>query len=106
MKFDFAIAPVDAAVLIIYLIGVVLFGIWIGRGQRNVTGYLLGGRDVPWWALLGSIVATETSTATFLSVPGLAFAEPIAGQLDTGSTAQAVTSVFCNWPSACWSAVA
>ncbi|MHB8973398.1 MAG: sodium:solute symporter [Pirellulaceae bacterium] len=79
MKFDFAIAPVDAAVLIIYLIGVVLFGMWIGRGQHNVTGYLLGGRDVPWWALLGSIVATETSTATFLSVPGLAFAEPIPG---------------------------
>ena len=61
MKFDFAIAPVDAAVLIIYLVGVVLFGIWVGRGQRDVTGYLLGGRDVPWWALLGSIVLSLVS---------------------------------------------
>ena len=105
MKFDFAIAPVDAAVLIIYLIGVVLFRMWIGRGQHNVTGYLLGGRDVPWWALLGSIVATETSTATFLSVPGLAFAEPIPGAR-RWIHARAAICVFCNWPSACWSAVA
>ena len=47
---------------------------WVGRGQRDLSGYLLGGRDMPWWAILGSIVATETSTATFLSVPGIAFA--------------------------------
>ncbi len=79
MKFDFTIAPVDAVVLVLYLIVVVLFGVWVGRGQRDVTGYLLGGRDVPWWALLGSIVATETSTATFLSVPGLTFAERLPG---------------------------
>ncbi|MAG93831.1 MAG: transporter [Planctomycetaceae bacterium] len=49
-------------------------GLWIGRGKQNLSDYLLGGRDLPWWALLGSIVATETSTATFLSVPGIAFA--------------------------------
>ena len=105
MKFDFAIAPVDAAVLIVYLIGVVLFGIWVGRGQRDVTGYLLGGRDVPWWALLGSIVATETSTATFLSVPGLTFAEPTAGRA-TLDPRRAVTCGSCNWLSACWSVAA
>jgi SSS family transporter len=70
-----AIAPVDAAVLITYLVVIVSLGIWWGRGQRDVTQYLLGGRNLPWWAILGSIVATETSTATFLSVPGLAFAE-------------------------------
>ena len=79
MQFHIAIAPPDAAVLIIYLILVVLFGLWMGRGQRDMTGYLLGGRDLPWWAILGSIVATETSTATFLSVPGLAFAEKLEG---------------------------
>ncbi len=62
-----------------YLVGIVLFGIWVGRGQRDVTDYLLGGRNLPWWAILGSIVATETSTVTFLSVPGLAFAERVPG---------------------------
>jgi SSS family solute:Na+ symporter len=75
MPFHIAIAPMDVSVLLLYLAAVVLFGIWIGRGQRDMTGYLLGGRDLPWWAILGSIVATETSTATFLSVPGLAFAK-------------------------------
>ena len=52
----------------------IALGLWIGREQKDLSGYLLGGRDLPWWAILGSIVATETSTATFLSVPGIAFA--------------------------------
>jgi Na+/proline symporter len=47
--------------------------VWVGRGQRNVAEYLLGGRSLPWWAVLLSIVATETSSVTFLSIPGLAF---------------------------------
>ncbi len=70
-----AIGTVDATILIAYLVGVVLLGVWIGSGKKNLSGYLLGGRDLPWWAILGSIVATETSTATFLSVPGIAFAQ-------------------------------
>jgi len=72
---DLAIGTLDATILIAYLIGVVLLGVWIGRGRKDLSGYLLGGRDLPWWAILGSIVATETSTATFLSVPGIAFAQ-------------------------------
>ena len=52
----------------------VALGLWMGRDQKDLSQYLLGGRDLPWWAILGSIVATETSTATFLSVPGIAFA--------------------------------
>ena len=71
---DIAIHPIDVAIVAVYLLAVVGFGLWIGRGQKDLSSYLLGGRDLPWWALLGSIVATETSTATFLSVPGLAFA--------------------------------
>ena len=64
----------DVAILLVYLVGVVGFGLWLGRGQRNIEGYFLGDRNLPWWAVLGSIVATETSTATFLSIPGMAFA--------------------------------
>ena len=70
---NLAISEIDAAIIAAYMLGVVLFGIWMGRGQRDVTGYLLGGRNLPWWGLLLSIVATETSTVTFLSVPGVAF---------------------------------
>lgn len=70
---DVAIRGIDAAVILAYLLGVVAFGVWVGRGQRNVADYLLGGRSLPWWAVLLSIVATETSSVTFLSIPGLAF---------------------------------
>ena len=77
---DLAIGPFDAAVLLAYLVGTVLFGISLGRGQRDVAAYLLGGRNLPWWAVLLSIVATETSTVTFLSIPGLAF-NPDGGNL-------------------------
>lgn len=71
---DLSIGATDLAIIALYVGGVVLFGVWLGRGQRSLSDYLLGGRDIPWWAALGSIVATETSTATFLSVPGIAFA--------------------------------
>ena len=65
---------VDLSVLIVYVSGVVLLGLWLGRGRQNAKQYLLGGKDAPWWAVLGSIVATETSTVTFLSIPGITFA--------------------------------
>ncbi len=67
------ISTLDVIVICGYLASVVLLGAWTGRGNRDLSDYYLAGRDLPWWALLGSIVATETSTATFLSVPGLAY---------------------------------
>jgi SSS family transporter len=70
-----AIDPIDVVILVVYLVAVALFGIWLGRGQKDVAAYLLGGRNLPWWAVLFSIVATETSTVTFLSIPGLAYAK-------------------------------
>lgn len=68
------IHPFDLAIVIVYVMGIVVFGFWLGRGQKSMADYMLGSRDLPWWAILGSVVATETSTATFLSVPGIAFA--------------------------------
>lgn len=75
-----AIQGTDLVVLLVYLSVVVAIGIWVGRGAQDLSAYLLGDRHLPWWAILGSIVATETSTATFLSVPGLAF-DPKQGDL-------------------------
>ena len=66
------IHPVDATIVIAYLAAVLAFGLWVGRGQRDSADYFLGARSLPWWALLLSIVATETSTVTFLSLPGIA----------------------------------
>jgi solute:Na+ symporter, SSS family len=64
----------DLIIIFGYLIGIVLFGAWFGRKQKTTSDYFLGSRSVPWWAVAFSIVATETSTITFISVPGIAFA--------------------------------
>jgi SSS family transporter len=63
----------DLIIIFGYLIGIVLFGTWFGRKQKTTSDYFLGDRSVPWWAVAFSIVATETSTITFISVPGIAF---------------------------------
>lgn len=63
----------DVAVLILYLVGVALFGIIAGGRQRSGTDYFLGGRSLPWWAICFSIVATETSTLTVIGVPAVAY---------------------------------
>src|SRR5215211_5616364 len=64
----------DLIIIFGYLVGIVLFGAWFGRKQKTTSDYFLGDRSVPWWAVAFSIVATETSTITFISVPGIAFA--------------------------------
>jgi len=71
MSFSLNIHAVDAAIVIAYMLAVLAFGLWIGRGQRTSSDYFLGGRSLPWGVLLLSIVATETSTVTFLSLPGI-----------------------------------
>jgi SSS family solute:Na+ symporter len=63
----------DLIIIFGYLIGIVLFGTWFGRKQKTTSDYFFGDRSVPWWAVAFSIVATETSTITFISVPGIAF---------------------------------
>ncbi len=64
---------IDLLVLFFYLAGVTLWGAWLGRGARGGRDYFLGNRDLPWGAVLLSVVATETSTLTFLSIPGVAY---------------------------------
>src|SRR6266498_4372435 len=66
--------PIDLVIIFGYLIGITLFGVWFSRKQETTRDYFLGDRTVPWWAIAASIVATETSTITFISIPGLAFA--------------------------------
>jgi len=68
------IGAIDSAIVIFYMLAVLMFGIWIGRNRKTSSDYFLGDRSLPWGAVLLSIVATETSTVTFLSIPGLAAA--------------------------------
>jgi len=67
------ISPFDFAILVLYLAGITLFGARFRRGQKTLRDYFLAGRTAPWWALALSIVATETSTLTIISTPGIAF---------------------------------
>jgi SSS family transporter len=66
--------PIDLVIIFGYLIGITLFGVWFSKKQETTRDYFLGDRTVPWWAIAASIVATETSTITFISVPGIVFA--------------------------------
>ena len=66
---------IDLVIIFGYLIGITAFGIWYAGKQETTEEYFVGGRSVPWWAIAMSIVATETSTITFVSVPGIAFAK-------------------------------
>jgi SSS family solute:Na+ symporter len=64
----------DLFIIAGYLVAVILAGAWFGRRQNTTSRYFFAGQNVPWWAISASIVATETSTITFISVPGIAYA--------------------------------
>jgi solute:Na+ symporter, SSS family len=68
-----AFTPLDIVVLIAYLGGVIALGTWMGRAQRSARDYFLAGHDVPWWVIMLSVVATETSALTFISLPATAY---------------------------------
>src|SRR5580765_7586781 len=68
-----ALGPLDILVLVAYLASAVAVGLLVSGRNKNVESFLLGDRNLPWWAILGSIVATETSGVTVLSVPGEAY---------------------------------
>ncbi|MEO8909914.1 MAG: sodium:solute symporter [Gemmatimonadaceae bacterium] len=71
MKSNFT--ALDFIVLVVYLIGTTLLGVWLGRDQKDAKDYFVAGHTIPWWAVLFSVVATETSALTFISIPGLAY---------------------------------
>jgi SSS family transporter len=66
--------PLSALLVLVgYVAAITAFGTWLGRRGRSVRDYFLGGRSVPWWAIAACIVATETSTLTFIGAPGTAY---------------------------------
>lgn len=70
---ELSLGVIDIAVLLASLLAVVVIGLKVSGKTSDLEAYLLGDRNLPWWAILGSIVATETSTATVLSVPGIGY---------------------------------
>ena len=60
----------DALIVLVYFVVITAVGLYMGRREKSLSDYALGGRRMPWWAVMASIIAAETSAATFLGVPG------------------------------------
>src|ERR1700716_2700661 len=65
---------IDTAVLFLYFIVIISIGLYMGRKEENLKDFALGGRRIPWWAVLASLIAAETSAGTFFGTPGEGFA--------------------------------
>ena len=65
---------IDSAVLLLYFVLIVSIGLYMGRKEENLKDFALGGRGIPWWAVLASLIAAETSAGTFFGTPGEGFA--------------------------------
>ena len=69
-----ALTWADYLVIAGYLLAITAFGSWFARFQHSTRDYFLTGRTVPWWAICFTVVATETSTLSFIGVPAGAYA--------------------------------
>jgi Na+/proline symporter len=62
----------DYAVVAVYVLAITAFGSYFARFQKNTRNYFLTDNSTPWWAICFTIVATETSTLTFIGVAAAA----------------------------------
>src|SRR5437764_11650617 len=64
---------VDGVIILLYFVCITTIGLYMGRREKSLHDFALGGRNVPWWAVMASIIAAETSAATFIGAPGEGF---------------------------------
>ncbi len=69
----------DWCIIAIYLIGMIGLSVFIGRKQSNQDDYYVGGRNLPWWAVGTSTMATQTSAVSFISIPAFVALSPVGG---------------------------
>jgi SSS family solute:Na+ symporter len=69
------LSALDWVVLIVYLVAVVAFGFWTGRGNRRIEDFFLAGRQMRWWAVGLSVMATQISAITFIGTTGQAYTD-------------------------------
>ena len=67
--------PLDWVVLFSSLVFIVIYGIYKGRGSRDLNGYLMADRNIRWYIVALSVMATQASAITFLSTPGQAYSD-------------------------------
>ncbi len=61
---------IDGLIILFYFASITTIGLYMGRREKSLHDFALGGRRVPWWAVMASLIAAETSAATFLGAPG------------------------------------
>src|SRR5487761_254952 len=66
---------IDWVVLIVTLSAIIIYGVYKSRTTKNLDGYFLSNRDMPWYLVLLSIMGTQASAITFLSAPGQAYSD-------------------------------
>ena len=66
---------IDWLILALSLVFIVVYGIFKGRGNRDIKGYLMADRSIRWYVVALSVMATQASAITFLSTPGQAFTD-------------------------------
>lgn len=66
---------IDWIVLTLTILSIVIYGVWKSRGSQNIEGYLLADRQLPWYQVGLSVMATQASAITFLSAPGQAYSD-------------------------------
>jgi Na+/proline symporter len=60
----------DGLIVFLYFAIIIAIGLYKGRGSKDLESFAVGNRNIPWWAVLASILAAEISAATFLGAPG------------------------------------
>src|SRR5215469_15008876 len=64
---------IDTTVLFLYFVIIISIGLFMGRRERDLADFVLGRRQIAWWAILASLIAAETSAGTFFGTPGEGF---------------------------------
>ena len=72
---DIQMNPIDWTVLILSLVFIVIYGVFKGRGSKDIKGYLMADRNIRWYIVALSVMATQASAITFLSTPGQAYSD-------------------------------
>jgi Na+/proline symporter len=68
-------SAIDWSVLILSLVFIVIYGVYKGRGSKDITGYLMADRNIRWYIVTLSVMATQASAITFISTPGQAYSD-------------------------------
>jgi SSS family solute:Na+ symporter len=70
---DSGLPTLDIAVIVVYILGIVVFGAWFYRRSKTLEGFTVGSRNMPGWAIGLSILATYLSSISFLALPGKSY---------------------------------